>query len=91
VPCLISFSLEEEQECLRLDELEQEAAEQLQGSIEMLGLEPEGWVSCDNFDAAKEVIDRMKEMCWKQAETDPEKLAMKDHWVYDDLDEEEYL
>jgi hypothetical protein len=27
VPCPISFTLEEEQECLRLDELEQEAAE----------------------------------------------------------------
>jgi hypothetical protein len=33
----------------------------------------------------------MKEMCWEQAETDSEKLAMREHWVYDDLDEEEYL
>jgi hypothetical protein len=60
VPCPISFTLEEEQECLRLDELEQEAAEQLQGSMEILGLGPEGWVPCDNFDAAKEAIDRRK-------------------------------
>jgi hypothetical protein len=53
VPCPISFTLEEEQECLRLDELEQEAAEQLQSSMEMLGLDPEGWGSCDNFDATR--------------------------------------
>jgi hypothetical protein len=60
MPCPITFTAEEEQECLRLDELEREAAEQLQGSMEMLHLGPEGWVTCDNFDAVKEAITRMK-------------------------------
>jgi hypothetical protein len=59
--------------------------------MEMLGLGPEGWVSCDKFNAARETIDRMKEMCWEQAETDSEKFAVRDHWFYDDLDDEEYL
>ncbi|RMZ82994.1 hypothetical protein DV737_g1818, partial [Chaetothyriales sp. CBS 132003] len=91
VPCPIAFAEEEEQACFRLDELEREVAEQLRGSMEMLGLGPEGWVSSDNYEAAKEAIGRMKEMCLEQAETECEKTAIKDHWVYDDMDEDEYL
>jgi len=33
----------------------------------------------------------MKEMCLEQAETESERVAIRDHWVYDDLDEDEYL
>ncbi|CAK3787619.1 Hypothetical predicted protein [Lecanosticta acicola] len=91
VPCPVTFAEEEEQECFRLDELEREAAEQLRGSMEMLGLGPEGWVSNDNYEAVKEAIARMKDMCLEQAETEFEKVAVRDHWVYDDMDEEEYL
>jgi hypothetical protein len=88
VLCPITFTTEEEQESLRLDGLERKAAEQLQGSMEMLRLGPEGRLSCDDFGAAKEAITRMEEMCQKQAETKANKIAIRDHWVYDDLDEE---
>lgn len=91
VPCPITFTEEEERECFRLDELERKAAEQLEGSMEMLGLGPEGWVSNNNYEAAKEAIARMKKICQEEAETESEKIAIRDHWVYDDLDEEEYL
>jgi hypothetical protein len=91
VPCPITFTEEEEQEYLHLDELEREAAEQLRESMEMLGLGPEGWVSSENYEAAKEAIVRMKQICQEQAETESERIAIRDHWVYDDLDEDEYL
>lgn len=91
VPCPITFSAEEEQECLRLDDLEREAAEQLKDSMEMLGLGPEGWIASDNYEAAKEAIARMKKMCLEQAETDSDRIAIRDHWVFDDMDEDEYL
>ncbi|USW54061.1 Putative aminoglycoside phosphotransferase, protein kinase-like domain superfamily [Septoria linicola] len=90
LPCPISFSADEEQESLRLDDLEREAAEQLKGSMEMLGLGPEGWVANDNYEGAKEAITRMKEICLEQAETEIERRAVRDHWVYDDMDEDEY-
>lgn len=90
-PCPLTFTQEEEQECLRLDDLERDAVEQLEASKEMLGLGPEGWVSHDNYDAAKEAVSRMKEMCLEQASTEMEVAAVRDHWVYDDMDEEEYL
>lgn len=91
VPCPITFDEEEERDCFRLDELEREAVEQLQSSMETLGLGPEGWISNENYDAAKEAIARMKEMCLEQAETEFERVAIRDHWVYDDMSEEEYL
>ena len=90
-PCPITFTAEEERECLRLDELEQDAEEQLEASKAMLGLGPEGWVSHDNYEAAKAAISHMRVMCWEQAESELEKTAIQDHWVYDDMDEDEYL
>jgi hypothetical protein len=78
-------------ECLRLDDLEQEAAELLRGSMEMFGLGPEGWVSNENYEAVKKAIDEMKETSLDQAETEFERTVIRDHWVYDDMDEDEYL
>ena len=91
VPCPITFTDEEESECLRLDELEQGAEEQLEASKAMLGLGPEGWVSHDNYEASQAAISQMKAMCLEQADSEIEKTAIKDHWVFDDMDEDEYL
>jgi len=85
------FTDEEERECLRLDELEQDANEQLRASEAMLGLGPEGWVSHDNYEPVQAAIAQMKQMCLEQADSKMEKAAIKDHWVYDDMDEDEYL
>lgn len=90
-PCPITFTEEEERECLRLDELEQVVEDQLEASKAMLCLGPEGWVSHDNYEAAKAAISRMRAMCWEQAETEFERTAIQDHWVHDDMDEDEYL
>jgi hypothetical protein len=59
--------------------------------MEMLGVGPKGWVSSNNHEAAKEVITRMEKMCQEEAESESEKVAIRDHWVYDDFGEEEYL
>lgn len=91
IRCPITFTDEEESECLRLDELEHGAEEQLEASKAMLGLGPEGWVSHDNYEASQAAISRMKAMCLEQADSEIEKTAIKDHWVYDDMDEDEYL
>lgn len=89
--CSITFTDEEECECLRLDELEQGAEEQSEASKEMLGLSPEGWVSHDNHEASQAAISRMKLMCLEQENSEIEKTAIQDHSVYDDMDEDEYL
>lgn len=89
--CPIDFTLEEEKDCLRLDELEQEADEQLQSSKAMLGLGPEGWVSNERYESVQAAIPRIKAMCLEEAESENEKKVIRDHWVYDDMDEDEYL
>jgi hypothetical protein len=90
-PCPIAFTEEEEREYLRLDELEQHAEEQLRASEAMLGLGPEGWVSHENYEPVQAAIARMKAMCLDQAESEVERTVVKDHWVYDDMDEDRYL
>ena len=89
-PCPIDFTDEEEVECLRLDELEQGADEQLEASKEMLNLGPEGWVSHSDYEATQAAISRMKVICLEQADTDVARSAVEDHWVYDDMDEDDY-
>ncbi|EME81365.1 uncharacterized protein MYCFIDRAFT_38290, partial [Pseudocercospora fijiensis CIRAD86] len=90
IPCPIAFTAEAEQECLRLDDAEQQGVEQLEAFKQAIGLGPEGWVSHENYNAAKEAIARMKEMSLQLAETEDEVIAIRDHWVFDDMDEEEY-
>jgi len=90
--CPITFEGDkEEHECFRLDELEQGAEERLEASKEMLDLGPEGWVSHENYEAAQAAIAGIKVMCLEQAGSEFERTAVRDHWVFDDMDEDEYL
>ncbi|KAM3416296.1 hypothetical protein BST61_g7902 [Cercospora zeina] len=91
VPCPITFSEAEEEECLRLDDSEREASEQLRETKEMLGIGPEGWVPNDHYAAAKEAVVKMKQLALEQAETEMDRIAVREHWVFDDMDEDEYL
>lgn len=90
IPCPIHFTAEDAYECLALDESEREAEEQMRASMEMLGIGPEGWVPCDHYAAANEATQRMKSDCLELAETELELRAVNEHWVYDDMDEDEY-
>lgn len=89
--CPINFTPGEEQECLRLDELEQEADEQLESSKAMLGLGPEGWVSNERYASVQAAIARIKALCLEEAESEVERRVIREHWVFDDMDEDEYL
>ncbi|EME42126.1 hypothetical protein DOTSEDRAFT_45678 [Dothistroma septosporum NZE10] len=91
IPCPISFSNAEEEECLRLDDSEREAEEQMKDTNESLGIGPEGWVPNDHYEAVKHVVVKMKELALKQAETEIDRRAIREHWIFDDLDEDEYL
>lgn len=91
VPCPILFSEAEEEECLRLDDSEREAEEQMRDTKEMLGVGPEGWVPNDHYEAAKEAVMEMKKLALERAETQTDRIAVSEHWVFDDMDEDEYL
>ncbi|GIZ44690.1 hypothetical protein CKM354_000788100 [Cercospora kikuchii] len=89
--CPMSFSEAEEEECLRLDDSEREAEEQMKETKELLGIGPEGWVPNDHHEAAKEAVVKMKKLALECAETEMDRIAVSEHWVFDDRDEDEYL
>lgn len=89
-PCPISFAEDEVREILRLDDAEQQGVQQLEEFKSTIGLGPQGWVTNEDYDTAMEAIARMKELSLEQAESDDELIAIRDHWVFDDMDEEEY-
>lgn len=85
-----TFELEEQQEYLRLDALERSAEGEMQAINMMLGVGPDGWVPCDQYDAAKAAVDQMKQECLARAETEMDKIAVRDHWIFGDIDEDKY-
>lgn len=91
MPCPITFDEEEERECLRLDDVEQEAVEQLKGTVELLGMGAEGWVPNEDYEAVMDAIARMKDRSLEEAETELDRAAVREYWIFDDMDEDEYL
>ncbi|KAF2171727.1 hypothetical protein M409DRAFT_63333 [Zasmidium cellare ATCC 36951] len=75
---------------LRLDKLVREAEDEMHAINVMLGVGPAGWVPCDHFDATKAAVDQMKADCLERAEYEIDEAAVRDHWVFDDMDEDEY-
>jgi hypothetical protein len=89
--CPIDSSSEEQRKNLYLDDLNREAIKQLQSSDDISQLGPESWVSHENHEGVMETFARMKVMCSEQAETEAKRTAIRARWIYDDMDEDEYL
>ncbi|GAB7353824.1 hypothetical protein MBLNU459_g4197t1 [Dothideomycetes sp. NU459] len=89
--CPISFSTEEVAECLRLEGDQRDADAQMTASKEILGIGPEGWVPSDQYEQVKRAIAVMKAEMIEGAESALDRTRIQDHWVYDDMDEDEYL
>ena len=90
-PCPVSFTPDEEDECLRLEADQRDADAQMKASKETLGIGPEGWVPCEHYPRDKEAIATMKANMIEEAESELDRTRIREHWVYDDMDEEEYL
>ncbi|WPG99073.1 kinase-like protein [Acrodontium crateriforme] len=89
--CPISFTPEEIQECLRLEAELREADAEMQGSKEILGIGPEGWVPCEHYERVKNATMEMKADMIANAESEMDRDCVRNHYVYDDMDEDEYL
>ncbi|TKX19758.1 hypothetical protein C1H76_7956 [Elsinoe australis] len=90
LPCPISFSDQEIQECLRL-EAEQEEADSTQAAlIDIVGCGQEGWVPAEHYDEALDRAKKLKEQTLGYAESEEEREIALQHWVMDDYDDEDY-
>ncbi|KAH7390849.1 hypothetical protein DE146DRAFT_679939 [Phaeosphaeria sp. MPI-PUGE-AT-0046c] len=90
VPCPITFSEDEEKECLRLHAAQIEADEQLQACRDVVGNGLEGWVPTEQYDETKQRERKLKADALEAAESEEERQQLIDHWIFDDFDEEEY-
>ena len=80
------------QEILRLDVAQREADDQLNTCYETLGVGPEGWVPAEHYDEPMQRAAKFKRDAFAaEDDADAEADAVaKEHWIFDDFDEEEY-
>jgi hypothetical protein len=89
-PCPISFSEDEERECLRLSAAQVEADEQLQVCRDIVGIGPEGWVPLEQYTETKQRVSKFKADALEAAESEEDRERLHEHWIFGDFDEEEY-
>ncbi|GAB7355593.1 hypothetical protein MBLNU459_g6058t3 [Dothideomycetes sp. NU459] len=89
-PCPISFTLDEAQEALRLEQEQRDADAQIEESRIMYGIGSDGWVPCEHYDQLKEAMCTLKASMIESAESELDRDRIREHWVYDDMDEDEY-
>ena len=88
-PCPIDFIAEEEDQILEKETAEAEADLLMQTIREEMGVAPDGWVSTECYETAKEQLLEAKQAALSQAETEFEKEMTTKHWPFDDYDENE--
>lgn len=72
-PCPISFSEDEQKECLRLHAAQIEADEQLQACRDIVGIGPEGWVPTEEYEETKQRAEKLKADALEAAESEEER------------------
>ncbi|KAI4609381.1 hypothetical protein J4E80_008631 [Alternaria sp. BMP 0032] len=90
IPCPISFTEDEVTECKRLHAAQIEADEQLQACRDVVGIGPEGWVPLEQYEETRQRERKLKAAALEAAESDEERASLEEHWIFDDIDEEEY-
>ncbi|KAJ5928217.1 hypothetical protein N7466_007173 [Penicillium verhagenii] len=90
-PCPLQYSDEESLECLRMEQEQSEADEQLQAAQEVIGVGSEGWVPVGQYDHARGCERKLKAAALEVAETDEDKAIVQANWIFDDFSEEDYM
>ncbi|KAL8766864.1 MAG: hypothetical protein Q9209_006460 [Squamulea sp. 1 TL-2023] len=85
--CPIHYSEAEAKECFRLLSELQEAAADLDKAREHLGMDYQGCVFPNYYDAIKARCQEIKKEALEEAETDLERDALLNHFPFDDHDE----
>ncbi|KIW39678.1 hypothetical protein, variant [Exophiala oligosperma] len=88
-PCPISYSKAEIETCFNLYREMKEMDEQLDTTMESLGVGSEGWVPNQQYRASKALEAKIKEQALGFAESELERQMLESHWPFDDHDEGE--
>lgn len=85
------FSEEEARETLSLAHAMETADGQFQSCLEVVGVGPEGWVPVEQYADARQRAQQLKADTLQEAESEEERSQIRDHWIFDDFDETEYM
>ncbi|EUC48494.1 hypothetical protein COCMIDRAFT_87131 [Bipolaris oryzae ATCC 44560] len=88
--CPIAFSEDEVAECLRLNDAQLEADKSLRNYRDFIGIGIEGWVPVEQYDEIKQREQEFKADVLEAADAEGEGEKIREHWIFDDFDEEEY-
>jgi hypothetical protein len=86
----ISFKPDEGQEALLLEEAQRDADAQVEEYRIMFGIGPDGWVPSERYEELKEAMSTLKASMIDSAESELDRNRIREHWIYDDMDEDEY-
>lgn len=88
--CPFVFDPNDVREAMELDAEQREVDELLEVCQNAFGLGPEGWVPVEHYEEALAYSKKMKEVALAAYESEEERAQMAAHWLWDDMDEEEY-
>ena len=91
IKCPIGFSEKEADQTLSLARAMEAADSQFQDCLELVGVGSEGWVPTEQYADARRRERQLKEDTLLEAESEEERRQIRDHWIFDDFDEEMYL
>jgi hypothetical protein len=90
-PYPVDCTSDEIQEVLRLHNSQVEMDELLQSCRNIAGIGSDGRVSFEQYDRSIEIEEKLKQGAIEAAESEEERQALCDHWVFGDFDESEHL
>ena len=90
-PCPVVFETDDVRETKRLDAEQRRAMRNLEFCQMMVGCAEEGWVPVEDYRAATSRNKYVKEKTLALADSEEERAEITEHWVFDDMDEEEYM
>jgi hypothetical protein len=90
-PCPVAFDAEDVRETRELDTKQRGADETLEVCQNMIGFGPEGWVPVNRYEEAMTRSKQLKEDALASAESEEERAEIAAHWIWDDMDEKEYM
>lgn len=89
--CPFVFDSEDIDETKRLVAEQREAMELLETSQQIVGCGEDGWVPAENYEEAMKIAKHMKEYSLAAADSEKERNEIAEHWVFDDMDEADYM
>ena len=88
LPCPISYTEKEVEDCLRVSAGQRGAGVWLRGIRDGLGITADGWTLTNNYDDTIQQTKLIKKKV-PEAADDAERVHIRRHWPFDDFDERE--